>query len=161
MARVLSRRRAKAIAVSVALVHAQALPTAESPIRLVTGEFLPSALPKLGLDAKYLAASERGSYLVQFAGPVREEWKAGLTAIGATIVEYIPDNAFKVRMNPGQANRAGKLVGVHWVGRFQAAWKVTKDAKAQIDEGKAGIYTVRAERGVDVAAVRRAAEATA
>ncbi|WP_436499348.1 S8 family serine peptidase [Actinokineospora sp. HUAS TT18] len=141
---------------------ANAAPDPESPIRLVTGEFYPSAAAKLpqGLENQTLGATERGSYLVQFSGPVREEWKAGLTAIGAQIVEYIPDNAFKVRMNPGQANRAGKLAGVHWVGRYQAAWKVTKDAKAKIDEGKAGIYKVRAESGVDIAALRKSAEAT-
>ncbi|SDO70634.1 Putative Ig domain-containing protein [Actinokineospora alba] len=164
------RRRAITLVVSTVLVgaavaipgHANAASPAEAPIRLVTGEFLPSSLAAVphGLEARSLGASERGSYLVQFEGPVREDWKAGLTALGATIVEYIPDYAFKVRMNPGQANRAGKLAGVHYVGRFQSAWKVTKDAKAKIDEGKAGIYTVRAEQGVDLAAVRRAAEAT-
>jgi subtilisin family serine protease len=132
---------------------------AESPIRLVTGEFFPSSVPALpnGIQAD---TTERGSYLVQFQGPVQEAWKAGLSAIGAHIVEYIPDNAFKVRMNPGQAQRARGLTGVHYVGRFQAAWKVSKDAKAKIDEGKPGVYKVRAEQGVDLASVRRAAEGT-
>lgn len=164
------RRRAVTLAVSTVLVGAaiavpglaNAASPAEAPIRLVTGEFLTSSLAAVphGLEARTLGTSERGSYLVQFQGPVREDWKAGLTALGATIVEYIPDNAFKVRMNPGQAQRASKLAGVHYVGRFQSAWKVTQEAKAKIDEGKAGIYKVRAENGVDLTAVRRAAEGT-
>src|SRR5687768_10373327 len=104
------RRRAITLAVSTVLVGAaiavpglaNAASPAEAPIRLVTGEFLPSSLAAVphGLEARALGTSERGSYLVQFQGPVREDWKAGLTALGATIVEYIPDNAFKVRMNP-------------------------------------------------------------
>ncbi|WP_139190446.1 S8 family serine peptidase [Actinokineospora iranica] len=134
----------------------------DPPIRLVAGEFQPGDMPDAptGLEARPLAARERGSHIIQFAGPVREEWKVGIVALGGRIVEYIPDYAFKVRMNPGQAQRAKLLPGVRWVGRFQPAWKVSLDAKAEVDEGKPAVYKVRAERGADLAAIRRAAEST-
>nr|MDQ3578791.1 S8 family serine peptidase [Actinomycetota bacterium] len=170
MLRANQKRKVVTFAVSTALLGAAltipgmatAAPAQQSPIRLVTGEFLPgdlSALPR-GLEARTLGAAERGGYLVQFSGPVQEDWKAGLVATGAQIVEYVPDFAFKVRMNPGQAKRAETLTGVRWIGRYQAAWKLTKDAQAKIDEGKPGVFKVRAEDGVDTAALRKAAEAT-
>ncbi|MGW5054088.1 S8 family serine peptidase [Actinokineospora sp. NPDC004072] len=162
-------RRLAALAVIPALVAALAahgtaagqpaepdLP--EAPIRLVSGEFLPSRLPAGRVPA--LAGAERGSYLVQFAGPVRDDWTAGLARLGAGIVDYVPDFAFKVRMNPGQARRAEGLPGVRWVGRYRAEWKVTADARAGISAGKPAIYRVRAEHDADLAAVSAAAAAT-
>ncbi|MFC5289796.1 S8 family serine peptidase [Actinokineospora guangxiensis] len=132
--------------------------TAEAPIRLVSGEFFPGRLPAPRVRA--LAAGERGGYLVQFAGAIREDWKAGLLGAGAEIVDYIPENAYRVRMNPGQAARVASLPGVHWVGRFQPAWKVTADARAEITEGKPAVYEVRAEAGADPSAVAAAARGT-
>ncbi|MGX7828366.1 S8 family serine peptidase [Actinokineospora sp. 24-640] len=160
-------RRLAVLAVVPALVGAalaggsaagQAAEPAEAPIRLVSGEFHPSTVS--ANQANGLGATERGSWLVQFAGPVREDWKAGLTALGARLVEYVPDLAFKVRMNPGQARRAATLPGVRWVGRYQAAWKVTAAARAEIAQGEPAVYEVRAEKDADLAEVREAATAT-
>lgn len=168
MPRATPRRRALALAACAALAGpAAAVPglaaaapddPPEAPIRLVSGEFTPSDLPPD--QPRPLGITERGSYLVQFDGPVREDWKAGLTALGAQLVEYVPDFAFKVRMNPGQSVRARSLTGVRWIGRYRPEWKLTPDARAEIDGGDPGVYRVRAERGADTAAVRRAAAAT-
>ena len=147
-----------AIAASGTASGAPAQDLPEAPIRLVSGEFYPSTLPAARTRA--LATSERGSYLVQFAGPVREEWTAGVTATGARLVEYVPDFAFRVRMTPGQARRVEKLTGVRWVGRVRADWKITAAARAEIADGKPAVYELRAEPGVDLAAVTKAAKAT-
>ena len=40
-----------------------------------------------------------GYYIVQFSGPIREEWKQDVRDTGAVIYDYIPNNAFVVRMS--------------------------------------------------------------
>lgn len=51
------------------------------------------------------AAAEPGSYIVQARGPVDNAFRAALAAAGATIVSYIPNNAYLVRASADAANR--------------------------------------------------------
>ena len=78
-----------------------------APIRLKAANFTPAlgerpAIPP-GLAIAGYAQGQRGYYLVQFTGPVQQAWKDGVTAAGAELLDYIPDFAFKVRMNPAEA----------------------------------------------------------
>ncbi|MFT7618273.1 MAG: PKD repeat protein [Planctomycetota bacterium] len=45
-------------------------------------------------------ASNAGLYVVQFRGPVKDEWIKELTAIGASIVQFAPSNGYVVRLAP-------------------------------------------------------------
>ena len=54
-------------------------------------------------------------YIVQFRGYIREEWKQGLRDAGAVIFDYVPNNAFVVRMNLSEGN--GGKTGCCAVGR--------------------------------------------
>ena len=106
-------------------------PANQSPgaeIRLKTAVFNPTRGEKPdiapGLTIAGYAANQNGYYIVQFEGAVEQALKDSVTAVGADLLSYIPDNAFKVRMNPGQANRVAKLDGVAWVGLFQPAYKL-------------------------------------
>jgi hypothetical protein len=134
----------------------RAAQTEPSPIRLQAGTFTPAAgeslaaAPGLALDG--YAAGARGYYIVQFAGAVREEWKAQLAAGGAELLDYIPDNAFKVRMTPAQASAAAGLSEVAWVGVFQPAYKISPS----VDLSRANLLQVRVERGADAAAAEAA-----
>jgi subtilisin-like proprotein convertase family protein len=166
--RSLARRGTAGLATAVLLGAALSLPTwpahAESsgaPIRLVAGSFIPGkSLPtKLnGLTSSSLGATELGSYLVQFNGPVRDEWKNSVVQAGAELLEYIPDFAFKVRANPGVAKKIEALGGVSWVGRFDPSWKLAPSAKDKLDSGKAGVYRITVERRADANAIRNAAK---
>lgn len=134
----------------------RAAQTGPAPIRLLAGTFTPaageslSAAPGLTLDG--YAADARGYYIVQFAGPVRDDWKARLSAAGGELLDYIPDNAFKVRMTPAQANAAAGLNEVAWVGVFQPAYKISPS----VDLARANLLQVRVERGADAAAAQAA-----
>jgi subtilisin-like proprotein convertase family protein len=55
---------------------------------------LPAALA--GTDAP-ATASQRRLRVVQFAGPIKEEWLATLSHTGAHVVSYAPQNAYVVR----------------------------------------------------------------
>ena len=51
------------------------------------------------------AAAEPGSYIVQARGPVDDAFRAALTAAGGTIVSYLPNNAYLVRLSAQGASR--------------------------------------------------------
>jgi len=65
-----------------------------------------------------------GYYIVQFRGPVREEWKDSLVRAGAEILDYVPNNAFLVRMDSSLSSSLNRIRTVQWVGPFQPAYKI-------------------------------------
>lgn len=72
---------------------------------------------------------EHSYYLVQFNGPVRQEWREGLEKAGAEIMFYLPDYAYAVRMTEAvRANIASSKSEVAWTGLFQPAYKVSTPA---------------------------------
>ena len=112
-------------------------------IHLKSGDFVPAQGVAAQGSQKY--------FIVQFAGPVQQEWKDALTGAGAEVLDYIPDFAFKVRMNPAIANRVGQNSFVRSVVAFQPEFKFGTDLKR---EGEMNVYRVRAERGADYGLVR-------
>ena len=85
-------------------------------------------------------------YVVQFSGPILAEWRAALEASGAEILAYLPDFAYKVRMNPAQADQAAGLDGVTGVTLFQASQKLSRNL---LRDGATHLYRVRVEHGAD------------
>ena len=96
-------------------------------------------------------SSSQKYFVVQFAGPIQQSWKDAVSAQGAEILDYMPDFAFKVRMNPAIANRVGQLRFVSAVTAFQSAFKLGTDLKR---DGETNVYLVRIERGSDFGLVR-------
>lgn len=137
----------------------QAKPPQQGPppaIKLKAATFTPSAgsgpaIPP-GLAIAGYAQGQRGYYIVQFNGPVQQAWKDGVTAAGAELLDYIPDYAFKVRMNPAQAAQVEALAEVGWVGLFQPVYKLSPDLKRQ----DTALYRVRLERGANFGQVNAA-----
>ena len=113
-----------------------------------SGGVLPDTPPDLTIS-KY-APDQRGYYVVQFRGPVEQAWKDEVAALGADILDYIPDFAFKVRMNPAQADRVAGLGAVARVGIFQPAYKLDWGLLSRAG----GLYIVRVERGTDFGQAR-------
>lgn len=115
----------------------------DASVHLKSGSFVPAQGPSAAASQKY--------YIVQFAGPVQQEWKDAITAEGAEILEYIPDFAFKVRMNPAIARQVERLSSVSGVLPFQSQFKFGKDVK---QDGETNVYLVRIERGSNFGQVR-------
>jgi hypothetical protein len=137
-------------------VWGQADPPAPAAIALQAATFVPGAgqppaLPP-GLAISGYAPGQRGYYVVQFAGPVQQAWKDQVTAQGGELLDYIPNFAFKVRMNPAQAARIAALEAVAWVGLFQPAYKLSPE----LDLEGLNLVRVRIERGADYGQVRSA-----
>ena len=110
----------------------------------------PDAPP--GLVISEFAPGQRGYYIVQFRGPIEQAWKDEVAALGAEVLDYIPDFAFKVRMNPAQAGKIAALGTVAGVSIFQPAYKLD----GALLQNATGLYTVRVERGADFGLARAA-----
>ena len=132
---------------------ALAAPTSQNdnaaPIKLRGTTFTPGngeepGLPP-GLSVAAYNANVRGYYIVQFVGPVQQAWKDQVSALGGEFIAYIPDFAFKVRMNPAQADQVTALENVGWVGIYQPAYKLSPDLKLD----GVHVYRVRVEQGAD------------
>ena len=64
-----------------------------------------------------------GYYLLQLKGPVSEDNKNALTSAGVELIEYIPDDAFLVRMQRSAAASVKRLDFVKWIGPFKPEYK--------------------------------------
>src|SRR5512134_289770 len=73
----------------------------DASVHLKSGSFVPA-------QSQFAQGSQK-YYIIQFAGPVQQEWKDAVAAEGAEILDYIPDFAFKVRMSPSIAQRVQRL----------------------------------------------------
>ena len=95
------------------------------------------ALPP-GLTGQPPRDGEHAYYIVQFNGPVHQEWRDNLEKAGAEIMFYLPDYAYAVRMTEAvRANIASSKSEVAWTGLFQPAYKVSTPAAGRTKSGTA------------------------
>ena len=112
-------------------------------VHLKSGSFIPAQ----GITAQ----GSQKYFIVQFGGPVQQAWKDAVESEGAEVLEYIPDFAFKVRMNPGIANRVAQNAFVSAVVAYQPEFKLGTDLRR---DGEMNVYRVRIERGSDFGLTR-------
>ncbi len=79
---------------------------------------LPAALTVDGYDGEY------GYYLIQFPGPVQDEWKKDVERAGAELLSYLPQYTFISRLPVDKASEIGGMSEVRWIGLYQPAYKV-------------------------------------
>ncbi|MCI0550486.1 MAG: S8 family serine peptidase [Anaerolineae bacterium] len=116
----------------------------DASIHLKSGVFVPS-------QSQFAAQGSQKYYIVQFAGPIQQSWKDAMSAAGAEVLDYIPDFAFKVRMNPSIAKSVGQNDFVSAVIPFQAGFKISADLAR---DGEQRLYRVRLEKGSNYGSVR-------
>src|SRR5207245_3666192 len=86
-----------------------------------------AAMPTIPMSLQYnsVPRNQPFYYLVQFNGPVTPLMKAQLTATGATILYYIPYNAFIVRADGLTMDRVSALASIRWTGVFEPAYEIS------------------------------------
>lgn len=102
------------------------------------------------------ATSPSGQWIVQFAGPIKDEWYQSLENTGATIVSYLPSNAYVVAGSESTLARvrafAREASHVQWHGPVLIEDKLTGGAHLQLkslrpgDTTATGLYTVQVLR---------------
>jgi uncharacterized repeat protein (TIGR01451 family) len=109
------------------LLRAETIDTSKRPS-------LDKADIQAGLRLMGLNASDTAYYLVQFGGPIREEWKATVREAGGKLFGFVPHHAFIVAMNGAIAEEVAALPTVKWVGLYRPAYKIAPRlaAKAQV-----------------------------
>ncbi len=126
-------------------------------IRLRATTFAPA--PGYDPAVDQLTSQDDNVCLVQFSGPILAEWRAGLEATGALILDYIPDYAYKVHADRSQRERIARLEGVRWVGAYQPDFKISPEAiasgsqalRVELQEGAEGLsQTTLANLGVRI-----------
>ncbi|MEW5937544.1 MAG: S8 family serine peptidase, partial [Candidatus Thermoplasmatota archaeon] len=65
-----------------------------------------------------------GLYIVQFIGPVKQEWLSAIESAGAEIYSYLPNYAYIVRMSPNTNAGVSALDFVQWIGIYQPGYKI-------------------------------------
>ncbi|MFQ5910574.1 MAG: S8 family serine peptidase [Thermoplasmata archaeon] len=86
-----------------------------------------------------------GHYLVQFHGPVKEGWKNDIERLGGRVLNYIPNNAFIVQLDPGLLSEVEGLREVQWMGIYQPAYKIRPVLQSAIGEVSVKVITFKGE----------------
>ena len=104
-------------------------------------------------------------FIIQFAGPVLQEWKRAVEQTGARLGGYLPDNAFIAEMNPDQLGRAAALDCVQWVGPFKPEYKTDPELGRRFaaalragsaESGQSDVFTIQTFSAGHASAVRAA-----
>ncbi|MBE2235092.1 MAG: S8 family serine peptidase, partial [Anaerolinea sp.] len=78
-------------------------------------------------------------HLVQFVGPIQDNWLEAVQATGADLVQYMANNAYLVWASPASRNQLDALAQdgafVQYSGAFQPAYKLGPSIEQRILEG--------------------------
>ncbi len=92
-----------------------------------------------------LRASSRSKLrIVQFETQILSELKDGITAAGAEVVRYLPDQAYLVRMDPAAEAAIEALPYVRWVGEYHPAYRLEPQILDLLQGGAASTEAVEA-----------------
>ncbi len=106
------------------LIHEDYNPTnTRQYIRLKVGTFDPLE-GELELDEELKTDEGQGYYLVQFIGPVEDEWKDEITTMEGGFYGYIPDFTYILNIEDNKASLIRNLSFVRWSGIYQPRYKI-------------------------------------
>ncbi|HWI51932.1 MAG TPA: S8 family serine peptidase [Symbiobacteriaceae bacterium] len=84
-------------------------------------------------------ATGRNLYVVQFSGPVEEAFKSAVVRLGAELGDYLPENAFLVRMDGAVKAKVAALGFVKGVVPFSPVYKLDQGLARLGDEAQATV----------------------
>ncbi|MDO9516701.1 MAG: PGF-pre-PGF domain-containing protein [Methanosarcinaceae archaeon] len=102
----------------------------DNAILLKNAVFDTSKQPSVAVKADFATTSQYSTeteeyYILQFKGNVLEEWKQTVKNTGALFFDYVPNNAFIVRMNSSVKSQVETMDIVQWIGPYQPAYKIS------------------------------------
>ena len=91
-------------------------------------QFDPQAQGEPNLPTGMRSTGDRpGFRLVQFRGPVKDEWLVKIGALGVDILQYYPNNAFLVWSTPEQDKSSLDQAFIRWTGLFHPAYRISPE----------------------------------
>ncbi len=117
---------------------------------LAGGQVDPAQRPSLAAKD----APDRGEalVLVQFVGPVKDEWLAKLRATGATVLGYAAQNGYIVHAAGDALDRVTELVGSYPAVRAATALRPADKVERGAESGRVAVQTVAGAPGADARA---------
>ncbi|MBU6411089.1 MAG: S8 family serine peptidase, partial [Verrucomicrobia bacterium] len=92
---------------------------------LLENAFIDTSKPlNLAIPAHLRAKGDAGAYIVQAQGPIGTAFRATLSQFGATIVSYIPNNAYLVELDATNAAELAEEPAVQAVIPYQPYYKI-------------------------------------
>lgn len=76
--------------------------------------------------------NDKDYYVVQFAGPIRDEWLDSLRAIGVEVLQYVPHQAYFVYGDRTAMHKVAGHSRVRWVGRYDAESRISPELREQV-----------------------------
>lgn len=95
-----------------------------------TNRPMPSMPRSLMLEA--YPKEVQGYYFVQFTGPITKAMKKQVTEANGILLNYVPNNAYIVRMDQATRERVAALPVVQWVGIYQPAMRLSRRLQERI-----------------------------
>lgn len=97
-------------------------------LRLMNFTFDPARAGEPALPAQMRTeAASPGFRLVQFNGPIKDEWLTRLEAAGMRLLQYYPHHSYLVWASQSQARATEALDFVRWQGPFHPAYKTNTE----------------------------------
>lgn len=116
------------LVICVLLVNAIISPLSGEMISIRGYQFDPRlGEPQIPQNLETLWQSDYNYCLIQFSGPVREEWKDELRKLNIVFYDYIPFNAFVVQIPVQAEAQLSDFSFVAWVGPYHPAYKLCSD----------------------------------
>lgn len=97
------------------------------PVLLKHGTLYMTADTRMTTASPAVDEAGRGLYVVQFTGRVLAAYKSALTRLGADVGDYLPENAFLVRMAAPVAQQVRDLGFVKGVATYTPEFKLDRD----------------------------------
>jgi hypothetical protein len=97
-----------------------------------------AVLPHSAYASKADPGPDRHHYIVQFIGPIKEEWKKEIERLGGTIGEPLPSHSYIVEMDGKTRESVINLPFVRWVGHYDPAYRLAPNLlqEVKIEESK-------------------------
>nr|WP_321419072.1 PGF-pre-PGF domain-containing protein [uncultured Methanomethylovorans sp.] len=87
-----------------------------------------------GIETSTESPEEYNYYLVQFNDTVQDTWKQDICEAGGQLFDYIPYNAFIVRMNESTKSIVSNLEQVKWIDEYLPEYKIDPSLQTKMEE---------------------------
>lgn len=136
-------------------------------IRLGAGYELDPSVPDMDqpvpadLRAAPPSGRARGTFIVQFQGPITQAERSLIESLGGRIYGYVPDYAFLVSLTGDAAVRVASSSRVVWTGLYQPAYKISTEREMRESGRKEMILLLFPDASIEEASAEaRASGAT-